>query len=175
MADPTFFTVIDSYPIELIFSIRQGRSPQQVGKKGLDKGRWSVGIKFCWLLNDFCRVVTWAWDTMNVNDKRFNPLVEPFIGKTIVLADFGFRDKEGVPENMKICKKGTWNERMCVETALLLVTVICGLKRIHHRLAVYIQARLAFVSAMFNVLMDLFRKIHPDTDPYKMSIAEFSL
>ena len=45
MADPTFFTVIDSYPFELIFPIRQGRSPQQVGKKGKDKGRWSVGIK----------------------------------------------------------------------------------------------------------------------------------
>ena len=144
---PTFFTVIDSYPIELIFPIRQGRSSQQVGKKGRDKGRWSVGIKFCWLLNDFSRVVAWDWDTMNVNDKRFNPLVKPFIGKTIVLADFGFRDKDGVPENMKICKKGTWNERMCVETALSLVTVICDLKRIRHRLAVYIQARLAFVAA----------------------------
>jgi hypothetical protein len=56
-----------------------------------------------------------------------------------------------------------------------LVTVICKLKKIHHRLAVYIQARLAFVAAMFNVLMDLFRRIHPDADPYKMSIAEFSL
>jgi hypothetical protein len=44
---------------------------------------------------------------------------------------------------MKICKKGTWNERMCVETALSLVTVICDLKRIRHRLAVYIQMRLA--------------------------------
>ena len=175
LADPTFFTVIDSYPIELIFPIRQSRSPQQVGKKGRDKGRWSVGVKFCWLLNDFCRVVAWDWDTLNVNDKRFHPLVTPFIGQTIVLADYGFRDKDGVPENMKICKKGTWNERMCVETALSLVTVICDLKRIRHRLEAYIQARLAFVSAMFNVLMDLFHFIHPDADPYKMSIAEFSL
>jgi hypothetical protein len=175
MADPTFFTVIDSYPIELIFPIRQGRSPQQIGKKGWDKGRWSVGIKFCWLLNGFGRVVAWDWKTMNVNDKNFNPLVESFQGQTIVLADYGFRDKDGIPENMKICKKGTWNERMSVETALSLVTVICDLKRIRHRLAVYIQTRLAFVSAMFNVLMDLFHKIHPDADPYQMSIAEFSL
>ena len=175
LADPTFFTVIDSYPIELIFPIRQGRSPQQVGEKGIDKGRWSVGVKFCWLLNDFGRVVAWNWSTMNVKDKHFNPLVEPFIGQTIVLADYGFRDKVGVPENMKICKKGTWNERMCVETALSLITVICDLKRIRHRLAVYIQARLAFVSAMFNTLMDLFHFVHPDADPYTMSIAEFSL
>jgi hypothetical protein len=64
---------------------------------------------------------------------------------------------------------------MCVETALSLVTVICDLKRIRHRLAVYIQARLSYVAAMFNVLLDLFQFIHPDADPYKMSIAEFSL
>ena len=41
MADPTFFTVIDTYPIELIFPIREGRSKQQVGKKRKDKGRRS--------------------------------------------------------------------------------------------------------------------------------------
>jgi len=51
-----YFTIIDSYPIELIFPIRQGRSPLQVGKKGQDKGRWSVGIKLCWLMNAFGRV-----------------------------------------------------------------------------------------------------------------------
>jgi len=28
---------------------------------------------------------------------------------------------------------------------------------------------------MFNARMDLFHTIHPDADPYKMSIAEFSL
>ena len=175
MADPTFFTVIDSYPIELLFPIREGRSEQQVGKKGRDKGRWSIGIKLCWLLNDFCRVVAWDWATMNVYDKHFSSLVEPLIGQTIVLADYGFRDQEGVPENMKICKKGTWNERMCVETAFSLVTVICDLKRIRHRSSEYIQARLSYVSAMFNVLLDLFQIIHPDADAYQMSIAEFSL
>ncbi len=42
---------------------------------------------------------------------------------------------------------------MGVEMALSLVTVICGLKRIRRRLTAYIQARLAFVLAMFNVLM----------------------
>jgi len=175
MASPTFFTVIDSYPIELLFPIRQGRSSQQVGKKGRDKGRWSVGIKFCWLLNEYCRVVAWDWDTMNVNDKHFNPMVDPFIDKTIVLADFGFRDRDGVPTNMKICKKGTWNERMCIETAFSMATIICDLKRIRHRLVAYIQSRLAYVAAMFNVLLDLFHFIHPDADPYTMSIAQFSL
>lgn len=57
LAPPSFFTVIDSYPIELLFPIRAGRSPAQVGKKGKDKGRWSVGIKLCWLLNHQGQVV----------------------------------------------------------------------------------------------------------------------
>ena len=77
LADPTFFTVIDSYPIELLFPIRQGRSEQQIGKKGRDKGRWSIGIKLCWLLNDVCRVVNWDWSTMNVNDKHFHSVSKP--------------------------------------------------------------------------------------------------
>lgn len=175
LEEPTFFTVIDSYPIELIFPIREGRSPQQVGKKGKDKGRWSIGVKLCWLLNDFGRVVSWAWDTMNVPDKKFNLLAEPLSEKSIVLADYGFRDRDGIPENMQICKKGTWNQRMFIETAFSMVTLITDLKRIRHRLAKYIAARLAYVTAMFNVLLKLFTKIHPEADPYKMSFAEFSL
>jgi hypothetical protein len=91
------------------------------------------------------------------------------------LADFGFRDKDGVPENMKICKKGTWNERMCIETVFSMLTMVCDLKRIRHRLSAYIQMRLAYVVAMFNILLDLFHLRHPDVDPFKMSIAEFSL
>jgi hypothetical protein len=175
LSNPSFFTVIDSYPIELLFPIREGRSEQQVGKKGCDKGRWSNGIKFCLLLNDVGRVVNWDWATMNVHDKHFHPVVEPFIGETIALADFGFRDKDGVPENMKICKKGTWNERMCIETVFSMLTMVCDLKRIRHRLSAYIQMRLAYVVAMFNILLDLFHLRHPDVDPFKMSIAEFSL
>ena len=175
LSDPTFFTVIDSYPIELLFPIRQGRSEQQIGKKGRDKGRWSIGIKLCLLLNDVCRIVNWDWATMNVYDKHFHPVAVPFIGQTIVLADFGFRDKDGVPENMKICKKGTWNERMCVETVLSMLTRVCDLKRIRHRLADYIQARLAYVVAMFNILLNLFHQLYPQADPFKLSIAEFSL
>jgi hypothetical protein len=175
LSKPSFFTVIDSYPIELLFPIREGRSEQQVGKKGRDKGRWSIGIKLCVLLNDVCRVVNWDWDTMNVNDKHFHPVVEPFIGETIALADFGFRDKDGIPENMKICKKGTWNERMCVETVFSMLTLVCDLKRIRHRLSTYIQMRLAYVVAMFNILLDLFHLRYPEVDPCKMSIAEFSL
>jgi hypothetical protein len=37
LAQPTFFTIADSYPVELIFSIRAGRSSRQVGKKGRER------------------------------------------------------------------------------------------------------------------------------------------
>lgn len=175
LADPTMFTVIDTYPIELLFPIREGRSEQQVGKKGKDKGRWSIGIKLCWLVNMYGQVVAWDWSTMNVHDQHFHHVVEPFDGQTIAFADFGFHSQDGHPDNMKLCKKGTWNDRMYLETALSMVTIICDLKRIRHRLRDYIQSRLAYVSAMFNVLLELFHLIHPDANPYQMSIADFSL
>ncbi len=175
MADPSFFTVIDSYPIELIFPIREGRSPAQVGRKSKDKGRWTVGIKLCWLLNDHGQVIAWDWAPLNAPDQRFHPLVARFAGRTITLSDTAFHSKDGDPDNLKLCPKGTWNERMCVETALSMVTVICDLKRLRHRLAAYIQARLAAVVAMFNLLLTLFHQLHPEADPTQMSIAEFSL
>jgi hypothetical protein len=56
-----------------------------------------------------------------------------------------------------------------------MVTLVCDLKRIRHRVADYIQARMAYVSAMFNILLGLFHQLHPEADPFQMSIAEFSL
>ena len=174
LADPSFFTVIDTYPIELLFPIREGRSDRQLGKKSRDKGRWSIGIKLCWLLDTQGRVVAWDWNTMNVSDKHFHHVVEPFVGQTIACADWGFRSTDGVPDNMKLCKKGTWNDRMFIETALSMVTVVCDLKRIRHRVAEYVTSRLACVSSMFNVLLHLSRELFPDSER-RMSICEFSL
>ena len=64
---------------------------------------------------------------------------------------------------------------MRVETAFALFTAICDLKRLHHRVERNIQARLASVVAMFNVLLTLFHQDYPDVDLFQMSIAEFSL
>jgi hypothetical protein len=174
LVEPSFFTVMDTYPIELLFPIRQGRSEQQIGKKSRDKGRWSIGIKLCWLVTTKGRVVAWDWNTMNTPDKDFHHVAEPFDEQTIVCTDWGFRSKEGIPPNLKLCKKGTWNERMFIETALSMVTVVCDLKRIRHRIEDYITARLACVSAMFNVLLELSDALFPDSHR-RMSICEFSL
>ena len=65
MAEPSFFTVIDTYPIELLFPIREGRSKQQIGKKGRDKGRWSVGVKLCWLLSSTWQTVSFRRRTVH--------------------------------------------------------------------------------------------------------------
>lgn len=175
LAQATLFTVIDTYPIELLFPIREGRSQQQRGKKGRDKGRWAIGIKLCWLLNKYGQVVRWDWNTMNTHDQHFHPVIEQVRESSLVFADEGFRKADGLPDNLKLCKKGTWNERMFVETALSMVTVVCDLKRMRHRLDPYIAMHLACVSAMFNVLLSLYHDLHPDAHPMTMSIAQFSL
>jgi len=50
LAAPTVRGVIDTYGIELIYPMREGRSPQQIGRKGLSNHRWIVGGKLCLLL-----------------------------------------------------------------------------------------------------------------------------
>ena len=93
-------------------------------------------------------------------------MLRNYFGRSLFLSTF---------KRETTCKKGAWNEPMCVETALSMVTIVCDLKRIRHRLKDYIQARLAFVSAMFNILLDLFHQVHPDADQFTMGISEFSL
>ncbi len=175
LSEPSLFTVMDSYPIELIFPIREGRSKRQIGRKGKDKGRWTIGIKLCWLLDTYGRVVEWTWAPQGTPDKAFNWMAGNLEGQTITLADLGFRDTDGIPANLILCKKGQRNERMPVETALSMVTVIADLKRLHHRVADAIWMHLAYATAMFNVLLALFHQLHPKESLLKMSIAEFSL
>src|SRR6266851_3598913 len=60
LATPTVLGVIDTYGIELIHPMREGRSPRQIGRKGLSNHRWIVGGKLCLLLNQWGLVVGWA-------------------------------------------------------------------------------------------------------------------
>ena len=112
---------------------------------------------------------------MNCADNSFLDFFAEYDQEAILLADWGFRCAAGVPNNVKICKKGTWNERMLVETSFSLLTVVCHAKKIHHRLEAYIETRLAYTVAMFNVCLNLFHQLHPDESLFKVSIAEFSL
>src|SRR5258708_20552789 len=94
---PSLLNVVDSYPIELIFPIRQGRSKQQFGAKSRDKGRWSVRIKLCWILNRCGQVCGWLWHKMNYADKNFLDFFEEYDGHAVILAHFAFRCSAAVP------------------------------------------------------------------------------
>jgi hypothetical protein len=174
LADASVLNVIDTFPIELVFPLRAGQSKQQIGTKNRDKGRWSIGVKMCWIVNRAGLVVGWHWLPMNQHDQDFLPLVDLIKEDGIVLADMGFRCKKGVPDTLKLCLKGTWNERMSIETTFSLLTVVCQAKKMFHRTARHLEAHLAYVAAMFNVLIGLDRQLHPDHQ-FTLSIAEFSL
>jgi hypothetical protein len=175
LAEPTLLGVGDSYGIELIHPMREGRSPAQMGKKGLSNHRWIVGGKLSFILNHLGLVVAWGCDTANVHDSRFRSLVAQFLDQMIVFCDTGFHRKEGDPSNMKVCKRGEWNVRMIVETVLSMLTTVCHFKKVGHRVWEYFQARLAFTLAAFNILVQ-WHGLHPDENGFvHLSIAEFSL
>jgi hypothetical protein len=176
LADPTFFTVIDTYGIELIHPWRYGRSPRQVGRKGYSNHRWIVGLKLCWLLNCRGEVVAWDWNTANTADQRFVQVAAPFEGLTITLADTGF-NAVGRPANLKLCARGEWNERMLIETVLSLVHRVCRLKYLWHRTQPYLAMHLAYVAALFNALLALNRQLAPTPaeEPAWPHIAQYAL
>ena len=161
LADPTLFTVIDTYGIELLHPWRYGRSPRQVGRKGYSNHRWIVGLKLCWLLNARGEVVAWDFNTANTADQRFVHVAAPFEGTTITLADAGFGAAQR-PANLKLCARGEWNERMLIETVLSLVHRVCRLKYLWHRTRPYLHMHLAYVAALFNALLALNQQLDPN-------------
>lgn len=175
LVEPGLLSVVDSYGIELIHPVRQGRSEQQIGKKGISNHRWIVGGKLCLLLNHLGLICGWDCATANVYDTHFHPLITRFEDKTVVFADHGFYSKEENPANLKICQRYTNNERMIIETVLSMLTTVCHFKKVMHRFWRYFQARLAFTMAAFNLLVQ-WHGLEPDPDGFvHLSIAEFSL
>ncbi len=109
--------IADSYGIELVHPIREGRSEAQIGKKGAKQVliraarrrgmgksnyRWIVGGKqgakhlpvtavrrhrICFLLNQKGKVAGWEAATANVHDSAFHPLIKQFDGRMAVLTD----------------------------------------------------------------------------------------
>ena len=68
MAQPSMLGVIDTYGIELIHPRREGRSLEQIGRKGMSNARLIVGSKLCLLQNHLGLIVDWDCDTANVYD-----------------------------------------------------------------------------------------------------------
>ena len=176
MADPSLIGVVDSYGIELIHPRREGRSPKQIGKKGLSNKRWIVGGKLGLLLNNLGLIVNWDVDTANVYDgSAFQYLVDDVAEVMLVFADPHFEKKDWNPTNLKICQKGTWNERMMIETVLSMMTTVCHFKKVGHRVWEYFKSRVGYTMALFNILVQ-WHGFQPDSDGFvPLSIAEFSL
>ncbi len=175
LVEPGLLSVIDSYGIELIHPVREGRSDQQIGKKGLSNRRWIVGGKLCFLLDHLGRVIGWDCSTANVHDSQFHPLIARYEEKTVVFADHGFYSLDGNPSNLKVCERYTHNERMIIETVLSMLTSVCHFKKVAHRLWQYFKARLAFTMAAYNLLVQ-WDGLQADTDGFvHLSIAQFSL
>ena len=175
LASPTVLGIIDTYGVELIHPRREGRSPQQVGRKGLSNHRWIVGGKLCLVVNQYGLVGAWACDTANVADNTFQWLIRQFDERMIVLSDTAFHAAEGDPANLKLCRRGEWEERILIETVLSMLTLVCHFKKVMHRVWAYFQARLAFTMAAFTVLVQ-WHGIQPTASGVvPLSIAEFSL
>jgi hypothetical protein len=175
LAQPTVLGVIDTYGIELIHPVREGRSEKQIGKKGISNHRWIIGCKLCLVLNKFGLVVAWDCDTANVHDNTFQPLIKQFEEQMIILGDEGFHSKQGDPSNFKLCRRGQWNNRMMVETVLSMLTLVNHFKKLMHRSWEYFKMRLGFTLAVFNVLVQWYGLKANEDGFVPLSIAEFSL
>jgi len=175
LAAPTVLGVIDTYGMELIHPIREGRSPQQIGRKGLSNHRWIVGGKLCLVLNQWGLVVAWECATANVADNTFQWLIRQFEERMIVLSDTAFHAAEGDPSNLKLCQRGEWQDRMLVETVLSMLTLVCHCKKVMHRVWASFHARLAFTMAAFNVLVQWHGLLPNASGFVPLSMAEFGL
>lgn len=175
LADPTLLGVADTDGVELIHPWREGRSERQIGRKGLSNHRWIVGAKLGFVVNQYGLVVAWDADTANTHDTAFQPLIADFVDEMVVLTDMAFHAKTGDPPNQKPCKRGTWSERMVVETVLSMLTSVCRAKKLSHRAWPYVLARLSFLLAVCNVLA-LWDGLPVDADgTIHLAIAQFSL
>jgi hypothetical protein len=175
LAGPSLLGLIDSYGIELLHPVRAGRSPAQIGRKGMSNHRWIVGGKLCFVLNHVGLVVAWDCAPANVHDQAFQPLIARFADQMVVLGDFGFHAVAGDPTNFKLCPRGQWNERMGVETVLSMLTLVCHSKKMLHRTWEALVAHLAFLLAAFNLLVQ-WRGLPVTKNGFvPLSIAEFSL
>lgn len=175
LAEPTVLGVADTYGVELLHPIREGRSQSQIGKKGKSNHRWIVGGKLGFVLNQFGLVTNWDCATANVHDSHFQPLVRHWEGRMIVLTDTGFHAHDGDPPNMKICPRGTWNVRMVIETVLSMLTRVCHFKHMAHRVWEYFAAHLALTMTAFNILAQWHGLIPDEHGFVHLSIAHFSL
>jgi len=92
-----------------------------------------------------------------------------------MLSDMGFHAAEDDPANLKLCRRGEWEDRILVETVLSMLTLVCHCKKVMHRVWASFHARLAFTMAVYNVLVQWYGLVHNASGFVPLSMAGFSL
>jgi hypothetical protein len=179
LANPTLFGVADSFGVEMINTLRLGRSPLQIARRGKCARRWIAGVKLGLVINSRGQVCAWDLDTAEAYDAdAFGHLIWRYADGMIVLADSNFHKspfhrkdyaKDPDPPNLKLCPRGRWGERRLIETVLSMLTGVCRLKRVTERCWANLMAHLSAAVAAFNVLVGW------EPDAPSLEIAKFSL
>jgi hypothetical protein len=121
-------------------------------------------------------IVDWDCDTANVYDgSAFPHVVESVLDDMVVFADTGFNKKGWHPRNLRLCRRGEWNDRMMIETTLSMLTLVCHFKKVMHRKWAYFKSRVGYTLALFNILVQWNGIIPDKTGMFHLTIAEFSL
>jgi hypothetical protein len=173
LAGPTLFGVADSFGVEILNTLRLGRSARR-GKCGR---RWIAGVKLGVVCNSRGEVCAWDADlAMAYDADAFGHLIERYEGRMIVPADCNFhkspfhRKDDPDPPNLKVCPRGRWEQRRRVETVLpVLGGAACALKRVTERCWANLMAHLGAAVAAFNLLVGWF------PDQPQLAVARFSL
>ncbi len=168
LAKPTTLGMCDTFGIELLHPRREGRCEWHCARKGQSNGRWIVGQKMFLLLNQFGEIVRVSCCSANCYDTIFGCFIESFETEMIVLADSGFHAREGDPANLKICRKGKWNERMFIETLFSICEGVLNMKKMDYRLKQSLLARLQYTAAALNLCMKWTGQIRFDFANFKL-------
>ena len=128
------------------------------------------------LLNHLGLVVDWDCNTANVYDgAAFQHIVEGVDDVMVVFADEGFDKVYWFPSNLRLCKRGEWNDRMMIETVLSMLTLVCGFKKVMRRAWTYFKTRVGLTMALFNILVQWHWSPTQEDGFVPLSIAQFSL
>lgn len=127
------------------------------------------------LLNRLGLIVGWSCGPAQVDDALFHPLIERVKSRMVVLADQSFQAAAGDPPNLKLCRRGQWNDRLLVETDLSRMTLVSGLKHVPQRCWDYLLARLALLLTAVNLLLQWHGLPADEQGFVHLSMAEFSL
>lgn len=86
-------------------------TPDRTHREGA-RCRWIVGSKLYLIINHLGGITNWEWVPANAHDTWFHPIIEVFQHHRVVLGIRGFMPRLVIPPNLKLFRRGEWNDRM---------------------------------------------------------------